>query len=128
MRDYKKERARLLEKNPNYYKDKYRRELELHPNHNKDKYDKALFMNPNRNKCKMRFRGKRIELCFNPYFDSCVKCKRTISSGEIKQTQLHHDLYDMRDPLAYTRELCVKCHREYHANGMIVPILIHLSY
>ncbi len=120
------EYQRQLELHPNHAQDKYKRSLELHDDYQKNCYNRRIELHPEISKFRITFRNKRIHLRFNPLFGSCVNCKRTIESGEIKVTHLHHDVYDMSDPLAYTRELCVRCHSKYHANGMIVPIRIPL--
>ena len=117
------EYQRQLQLHPNHAQTKYGRVLELHPNHQKDAYKRRLELHPNISKFRVTFLGMRISLLFNPLFDSCVKCKRTVASGEIKRTHLHHDKYDLNDPLAYTRELCVRCHSNFHKNRRVVPII-----
>jgi hypothetical protein len=45
----------------------------------------------------------------------CSSCGRSVSSGAIKTTQLHHLAYDADRPEANVVELCVRCHRGIHA-------------
>lgn len=63
----------------------------------------------------VKFHGKPVRLDHNPRTGICSNCKRSIHTGEIKVTNLHHDEYDESNPLAHTRELCVRCHRQLHA-------------
>ena len=42
----------------------------------------------------------------NPRKGICSQCGKTNC-----KTDLHHDRYDPNNPLMYTRELCVACHR-----------------
>ena len=65
---------------------------------------------PNR----IKFQGKTIQLPNNPRKGICSNCKRTVSSGEIKRTNLHHTKYDPLNPTAHTIELCIRCHMKEH--------------
>lgn len=51
------------------------------------------------------FKGKRIELDFEPRKGICSKCHKIDN-----RTHLHHTQYDESDPLRYTVELCASCH------------------
>lgn len=63
------------------------------------------------------FKGKRILLEENPRKGVCEICKRSVAKGEIKQTNMHHQYYDPKNPLAGTIELCVACHNEQRINS-----------
>jgi hypothetical protein len=60
------------------------------------------------------FKGRQIYLHHNPKKGICQVCNRSVSAGEIKRTNMHHEEYDEKDPLAYTVELCVNCHNHRH--------------
>ena len=66
--------------------------------------------NPKFSPKRMVFRNKSISLAENPRKGICSKCKRTVKSGAIKFTQLHHEQYDESNPLLHTVELCPSCH------------------
>lgn len=67
------------------------------------------------------YKGRRILLKLPPRKGVCSSCGRTVSSGAINQTQIHHDNYHDNDVLKDTRELCVKCHQKFHfENGNII--------
>lgn len=57
------------------------------------------------------FLGKWIPLDFNPRRGICSQC------GRVGFTAIHHIMYDLTNPLAYTIELCVKCHRNEPNQG-----------
>ncbi len=59
---------------------------------------------------RIRFKNKQVRLNHNPRAGICIKCKRSVSKGEIKRTNLHHEKYDKSSPESYTIELCVSCH------------------
>lgn len=121
--DYVKEKyQRQLELHPNYCKEKYLRTLKLHPNIIREKYERRLELHPDFNKGTIKFKHKQIWLGFNPLTGKCSKCKRTVKSGKIKLTYLHHDIYDWNDILANTRELCNSCHMSYHRKLHAKPI------
>lgn len=63
---------------------------------------------------RVRFKGKLIRVGFNPRSGTCSVCGRKVGQG-IRRTQMHHERYDERNPLAHTRELCVSCHRKRHS-------------
>src|SRR5262245_42437802 len=56
----------------------------------------------------LSYKGKRVMLKVAPRTHKCSNC------GKIGYTQMHHLQYDDNDPLAYTVELCVICHRLAH--------------
>ncbi len=72
--------------------------------------------NPEHSLSKIRFKGKRIQLDHNPRTGTCSNCGKTVESGEIKRTAMHHKKYDEANPLAHTVELCISCHTKFHAN------------
>ena len=63
---------------------------------------------------RLTFRGKRIHMKEIVRQGKCVFCKRTIESGQIKTTNLHHLKYDKNNPSWYTIELCPRCHNMIH--------------
>lgn len=67
---------------------------------------------------KIRFKGKRVRLDHNPRNGTCSNCNRTVESGEIKRTAMHHEKYDELDPLAHTVEVCISCHTKIHAGSI----------
>lgn len=70
---------------------------------NKEKYHKM-------NTSRIVFLGKQIQLIENPRKGICSDCGKTVASGEIKYTNMHHEQYNQDNPLKDTKELCVKCH------------------
>jgi len=58
----------------------------------------------------LSYRGQDIVFDQDIRFGTCLCCKQTVVSGEIKYTQLHHFWYNDDDPLEGTIELCNKCH------------------
>lgn len=64
------------------------------------------------NKQSLRFKEKTLHIGHNPRKGICSDCKRTITSGQIQRTNMHHEKYDPVNPLAFTVELCVKCHND----------------
>lgn len=96
-----------------------RRWRERHPRHAAEYQKKYRQVNPERTKTarkiqydkhekgrNMTFRGKTVSLDNNPRKGICSKC------GHVGKTDMHHDQYDINNPLAYTRELCRRCHTE----------------
>lgn len=51
-----------------------------------------------------------------PRTGKCSNCGREVGD-EIKLTYMHHILYDVTDPLNYTKELCMSCHRKGHVES-----------
>lgn len=104
--------------NPEYFKE-YR--ITHHDHRRKyndqwkiDNREKYLEQCKRVNRKKIRFKTTRPITSKNPRIGICSKCKRTVESGEIKVTNMHHIKYDESNPLAYTVELCVRCHRGVH--------------
>lgn len=62
------------------------------------------------NTSRIVFLGKQIQLLENPRKGICSECGKTVESGEIKYTNIHHENYYPEEPLKDTRELCVRCH------------------
>lgn len=52
----------------------------------------------------IRFKDKRIIVEHPPRKGICQKC------GKKGLTNIHHEKYDLKNPLAYTIELCISCH------------------
>ena len=67
----------------------------------------------------IRFKDKRIQLEYNPRIGICSYCHKTIESGKIKRTNMHHFEYEEIDVLAHTIELCVSCHHKIHTNIIV---------
>ncbi len=56
------------------------------------------------------FLGKNILLKENPRTNVCSECGRSYPEELKRQTSMHHDLYDPKNPIAHTTELCGSCH------------------
>ena len=69
-------------------------------------------------KKRLTFKGKRIHTKGIVRTGKCTFCKRTIESGEIKTTNLHHLKYDEKHPSWYTIELCTGCHTNVHRGSL----------
>jgi len=86
--------------------------------HGKAKAKKYRDKNPekikerNKKQCgkQLVFKGKYYRLKENPRKGICELCGRSVAKGEIKTTNLHHYRYDSKNPMKYTKELCVRCH------------------
>ena len=63
------------------------------------------------------FKGKTIQLDFEPREGKCSQCDKID-----EHTHLHHTQYDDTDPLKYTVELCHTCHMAQHRTNP--PLLI----
>ena len=68
----------------------------------------------------IRYRKARIRLPFNPRKGVCEGCGRSVESGEIKKTDMHHWKYAYATKtvknkpelaLEYTKEYCYHCHQ-----------------
>jgi len=53
--------------------------------------------------------GKYLRLPTNPKIGVCNWC-RAVKPFDCKKTDMHHEQYDLSDPLHYTIELCNACH------------------
>lgn len=79
-----------------------------------------LFSNPithaKWNSKRFRFKDKQLhnQVVSNCKTGICSRCSKSIASGQIKRTNLHHSLYDEANPSSNLIELCVPCHREVH--------------
>jgi hypothetical protein len=58
--------------------------------------------------------GRRVYLKNPVRKGVCARCLKSVIKGEIKLTHMHHIQYDLKDPLAYTIELCNSCHKREH--------------
>ena len=109
--DYMKEWFR---KNPNYMKEWNRK----NPEYTKEYLREWRKKNPNRSserlKNQFNFKGKPIFSDKNPRSNICSECGKSYPKDLIRQTNLHHIIYDENDPLAFTVELCVSCHVKLH--------------
>jgi hypothetical protein len=63
---------------------------------------------------KIQFFGRSIYLGWNPKKNICSNCKRSVESGEIKLTSMHHLEYCIIFPWFGTIELCMTCHYSEH--------------
>lgn len=100
--------------------------LQLWRKNNPDKYrlqrqkwieknlDKVFKKRKSDNEKRIKFKGKTIFLKQKIRIGVCSNCKKSVKTGEIKQTQMHHIKYDQKNPEKYTVELCVSCHRKEH--------------
>jgi hypothetical protein len=70
-----------------------------------NRYIENPIRNPITQKRRITFQDKRISLSDNPRTGFCSKCGRVDL-----QTHLHHEQYDLGNPLAHTVELCCSCH------------------
>ena len=62
----------------------------------------------------INFLGKKILLLFELKKGRCLRCYRTVKSGIIKTTLLHHYFYIPCIPWACTEEFCRRCHINEH--------------
>lgn len=104
--------------NPEYFK-QYRKDNHDHRRKYDDQWridnrEKYLEQCKRVNRKKIRFKNTRPITTKSPRTGICSKCKRSVGSGEIKVTNMHHTKYDESDPLAHTIELCVRCHTKEH--------------
>ncbi len=67
----------------------------------------------------IKFLGKKIFLEKNPRTNICSQCERKYPNELKQQTIIHHDEYDEKNPLSYTREVCRSCHDKIHGFGKI---------
>ena len=74
----------------------------------------AAYMREYYNPKLMRFKRKQVYLKENPRTNVCSECGRRYPEELEKQTALHHDHYDPKNPAANTRELCNSCHSKLH--------------
>lgn len=82
------------------------------------------WMNLVYNKMKLYFKGNAVLIDHIPRIGVCTDCHRTVSSGDIKITHLHHIEYDENNPSANTIELCVRCHKKRHVDHSNTSCLI----
>lgn len=92
-------------------KEEKKKYMKIWRQNNQEKIQKSHSRgNPKR----IRFNGKQVTVDRNIRTDICSNCGKTVESGEIKRTNLHHIEYHDSDPLVNTIELCVSCHRKEH--------------
>lgn len=58
---------------------------------------------------RLRFGSTRIRLHRNPRIGVCNWC-RAVKPFDCKKTDMHHEQYDLSDPVRHTIELCNSCH------------------
>jgi hypothetical protein len=66
-----------------------------------------------RKKSWVSFKGKTIQLDFEPRIGICSMCGKND-----ERTSLHHTQYDESDPLKYTIEICCGCHNKIHKRNL----------
>jgi len=65
----------------------------------------------------LHFRGEKIVYDQDIRIGECLVCKRNGKAQWRPRTYLHHLCYDDTDPLAYTIEVCGKCHYKIDSNN-----------
>jgi hypothetical protein len=65
----------------------------------------------------LHFRGQKIVYDKDIRIGECLVCKRNGKAQWKPRTYLHHLFYDDSDPLAYTIEVCGKCHYKIDPNN-----------
>ncbi|KKL28390.1 hypothetical protein LCGC14_2375640 [marine sediment metagenome] len=70
------------------------------------------------------FLGKQIRFKENPRTNVCSECGRGYPDELKQQTVMHHEKYDLRNPLAHTVELCHSCHTTLHHRERGKPLLM----
>ena len=65
----------------------------------------------------LHFRGQKIVYDKAIRIGECLVCKRNGKAQWKPRTYLHHLFYDDTDPLAYTIEVCGKCHYKIDSNN-----------
>ena len=78
--------------------------------------------NPKNNPRKIRFLGKILIFKENPRINICSECGRKFPETLKRQTAMHHEQYDVSDPLESTNELCTSCHAKLHGLGITIGI------
>ncbi len=63
-----------------------------------------------RNSKLIGFQRKIIRLKKNPRTDTCSKCGKSYPEELKRRTAMHHEFYDLDNPLNGTVELCASCH------------------
>ncbi len=80
--------------------------------------------NPINDPRKIKFLGKHILLKENPRTNVCTKCGRKYPEDLKQQTSMHHEKYDLEDPLAHTTELCVFCHNKERGKTVMMAKIL----
>ena len=65
----------------------------------------------------LHFRGEKIVYDQDIRKGECLVCKRNGKAQYSGPTYLHHLFYDDTDPLAYTIEVCGRCHYKIDSNN-----------
>lgn len=63
---------------------------------------------------RITFKGKQFYLVDNPRTNICSNCGKKYPEELIRQTDLHHIIYDNDNPILNTIELCLSCHTKLH--------------
>lgn len=102
------------------YSIRYRQTHKQQKQENNRKYyqnnrEQFIEVSKERLKLGIDYKGVFIYLGYNPRKGTCLSCDRTVKSGEIERTNLHHEYYNDDDVIDGTIEVCVRCHKERHA-------------
>lgn len=68
----------------------------------------------------MKFQGKNIRLSTSPRKNVCSRCSKRYPDDLRERTILHHTIYNPKNPLDYTIELCHSCHVKTHGFGIVI--------
>lgn len=123
-----KNRNEILERKKKFYY-KNRDEILLQQKEYYDKNKQEILANTRKkDPTRIRFKGRIIDVGFNPYIGVCNWC-RAVVKFDCKKTAMHHDddRYDDLDPLRYTIELCPKCHRKETIRLAKLKLLISIN-
>lgn len=69
---------------------------------------------------RITYKGKRVYMKKPPRIGVCNLCRAVVGQVDAQVgedcniTNRHHIQYDDNDPIAYTIESCVRCHRKFH--------------
>ena len=114
-KEYAKNNPEQVKRNHDEWATKNRPRLRIL---NKRSRDKHKDVTKKANERRLTYKGKQVMLDKNPRIGICSECYRSVHTGEIKRTNMHHIEYDDSDVLAHTIELCAACHRKKHRGEM----------
>ena len=73
-------------------------------------YDKIYMKKANERR--YSYKGKQLYMEKNIRVNICPKCGKTQEENKNRQMALHHKMYILDAPLAFTTERCMSCHRK----------------
>jgi hypothetical protein len=121
----KRQDGSILREYPMWYRDKEKGGFMCHRCYDKFMHHPKSnpIYNPINNKRLLTFKGKLIYVSHAPRIGVCNWCRAVV--GEInaqigricKKTDIHHESYDEKDPLAHTIEGCAHCHGKLNGRG-----------